>query len=96
MTLRTILPFQIVRLFSHYIRCLRTLPLTLFLDFGHCLVELGSGFWLVQFAFLALDLSLLDLLWVFFPTWETGLIGSGSGSCVGNPRECYLGLVKPH
>lgn len=40
--LRTTLPFWFTRLFSHRVPCLGTL--TLFLDFGLCLVDLGIGF----------------------------------------------------
>lgn len=54
---------------------------------------------------LELDFSLWDLCFgpwiclcwtccVFSLIWESGLIGSSSNSCVGNPKESYAGLVK--
>lgn len=94
MILRKTLPFRIVCLFNHHIPCLGTLPLILFLDFGCCLVDLGIhfGLWDLCFGFW---IRLSWTCFVFFLTWETGLIGSCSGSLVGNPGQYYLGLVKP-
>lgn len=47
-------------LFSHHVSCFVTLPLTLFLGFGLCLVDLQ-----IRFVFWTMDFSLLNFLCVF-------------------------------